>query len=93
MIERRIVRFFGWVQGVGFRYTVERIARRFPQVAGEVYNDGNHVTVDVEGTPAALAEFIQEIIERLPQNARIESAETLIAPTTGHHGFRIGRTR
>jgi hydrogenase maturation protein HypF len=93
MMERRIVRFFGWVQGVGFRYTVERIAGRFPQVAGQVYNEDNHVTVDIEGAAADLGEFIDEIIEYLPLSARVESTETISAPITGYRGFRIGRTR
>ncbi len=93
MLERRIVRFFGWVQGVGFRYTVERIAGRFPQVAGRVYNEADHVTVDIEGAAADLAEFIDEIIEHLPHSARIESTESVSAPTTGCRGFHIGRTR
>jgi hydrogenase maturation protein HypF len=93
MRERRIVRFFGWVQGVGFRFTVERIAAHFPQLAGEVFNEDDHVTVDVEGTPADLGEFIDEILERPPQSSRIESTETIGAPVAGRRGFQIGRSR
>ena len=93
MTERRIVRFFGWVQGVGFRYTVERIAARFPRVAGEVFNEQDHVTVDIEGASADLVAFVDDVIEHLPGGAQIESTETVRVPTTGCVGFHIGRTR
>lgn len=89
MMERRIVRFFGCVQGVGFRYTVERIARRFPRVAGRVYNEDNHVTIDIEGAAADLTEFIDEIAENPPHSAHIESTETVAAPLAGHAKFLI----
>jgi hydrogenase maturation factor HypF (carbamoyltransferase family) len=93
MSERRIVRFFGWVQGVGFRYTVERIAARFRQVAGEVYNEDRHVTLDIEGPTADLVAFVDDIVEHLPGGAQIESTETVGAPLTGRVGFHVGRTR
>jgi len=93
MTERRIVRFHGWVQGVGFRYTVERIALRFPAVAGQVFNEADHVTLDVEGAAGDLSAFITEIFANLPSSARIESTETVSAPAAGQRGFHIGPTR
>jgi acylphosphatase len=91
--ERRIIRFHGWVQGVGFRFTVERIVGRFPGITGQVYNEDLHVTLDVEGPAAELNAFVAEIFAHPPRYARIESAETLTAPPVGHRGFRIGSTR
>jgi len=53
--------FSGTVQGVGFRFTAERLARRFP-VAGFVRNlaDGR-VEVVAEGEEAVLVEFLTAI--------------------------------
>ena len=53
--------FSGSVQGVGFRYTTERLARHFP-VTGFVRNlsDGR-VEVTVEGDEGALKDFLKAI--------------------------------
>jgi hydrogenase maturation factor HypF (carbamoyltransferase family) len=91
--ERRIVRFRGLVQGVGFRYKVERIALRFPGVAGRVYNEANHVTLDIEGTAADLSAFIAAIVAHPPRSARIESTETVTVAAAGHQEFGVGPTR
>lgn len=55
--SRRIV-FRGRVQGVGFRMTAARMARRFP-VGGTVRNcsDGSVELIAV-GTPAAIDDFL-----------------------------------
>ena len=62
--ERRTVSFRGRVQGVGFRATVESVARSFP-VAGWVRNepDGSVVCV-VEGPGTDLDAFIETILHR-----------------------------
>ncbi len=55
--------FSGSVQGVGFRFTVERLARRFP-VAGFVRNcEDGRVEVTAEGEEADLVEFLTAIRE------------------------------
>jgi len=51
------------VQGVGFRFTAERLARRFP-VAGFVRNlEDGRVEVTAEGEEASLVEFLTAIRE------------------------------
>ena len=62
---RRTVLFAGHVQGVGFRYTVERIARRF-RVTGYVRNlrDGR-VEVVAEGASEELGRFVAQIEEAI----------------------------
>jgi hydrogenase maturation factor HypF (carbamoyltransferase family) len=93
-MEHRIVRFHGSVQGVGFRYTVERLARRFPGVTGQVFNESNHVTLDIEGEATDLTAFVAEILASLPASARIESTQTVTLPAcAGQRGFHIGSTR
>lgn len=53
--------FKGAVQGVGFRYTTERMARRLP-VAGFVRNlPTGEVELVAEGEEAVLQDFLKEI--------------------------------
>jgi acylphosphatase len=58
---RRRVRFSGRVQGVGFRFTCQSLARGF-EVAGDVRNlaDGR-VELVVEGEPIELDKFLAAI--------------------------------
>ena len=60
MIAKRVI-FEGWVQGVGFRYTVKDLSRGF-DVCGWVKNlpDGT-VELQVMGDPDEVAAFIREI--------------------------------
>lgn len=61
--KRMQVFFTGAVQGVGFRFTAERLARRFA-VEGFVRNlDDGRVEVVAEGEPAVLTEFLKAIRE------------------------------
>jgi len=55
--------FSGTVQGVGFRFTAERLARRFP-VTGFVRNlEDGRVEVTAEGEETQLVEFLTAIRE------------------------------
>ena len=76
---RREVTFSGHVQGVGFRYTTQDIARRF-DVRGYVRNlsDGN-VELVVEGTPDEIARFIAAIHERMGSFIRDVKSSSLPA--------------
>jgi acylphosphatase len=59
--KRMQVFFSGTVQGVGFRFTAERLARRFP-VTGYVRNlDDGRVEVTAEGEEPQLVEFLTAI--------------------------------
>ena len=59
--KRMQIFFSGTVQGVGFRFTVERLARRFP-VTGYVCNLGDgRVEVVAEGKEPVLVEFLAAI--------------------------------
>jgi acylphosphatase len=68
--QRRTVHYSGHVQGVGFRFTAERIAGRF-DVAGFVKNlpDGR-VLVVVEGEPRELDRFLAAIQSQMSGNIR-----------------------
>ncbi len=62
-MKRIQVFFSGTVQGVGFRFTAERLARRFP-ITGFVRNlEDGQVEVTAEGEEASLVEFLTAIRE------------------------------
>jgi acylphosphatase len=73
--QRRLVHFRGHVQGVGFRYTTQRIAGSF-EVTGYVQNlaDGR-VRVLVEGESGQLDRFLTELRAQMAQYIREVQAE------------------
>jgi acylphosphatase len=87
-VERWEVHYSGQVQGVGFRYTVRRVAARFA-VTGFVKNlpDGR-VQLVAEGRPDDLRRLLDAIDAEMGQYivARREQA----VPATSHfRGFEI----
>ena len=86
MVRRRIT-FFGWVQGVGFRYRA-RHAADLCGCTGWVHNewDGS-VTMEIQGAGEAIDRVIQAI-ER-GRYIQIERMETRELPAIeGERGFR-----
>jgi len=79
--QRRVIHFRGRVQGVGFRYTTQRIAAGF-DVVGYVQNlaDGR-VRVVAEGAAAELDRFVDEI--RAEMSAYIRDVQSDVTPATG----------
>lgn len=75
-IERRRVLYGGRVQGVGFRFTAQRLAERFA-VAGYVRNlpDGR-VELVVEGEPSQLAALLDAVAREF--QGYIRQAETTV---------------
>ena len=86
----KVIYYSGRVQGVGFRATVAEIARGYP-VVGWVRNlpDGR-VQVLVEGSDAAVEEFLATIRQRWAGHIRGEHIEQR-EPTEQHTGFTIVR--
>ncbi len=60
--ERRRILFSGRVQGVGFRFRTQEIARRYPEIAGFVRNlpDGR-VELVIEGPAALLTAMVDDV--------------------------------
>jgi acylphosphatase len=86
--QRKSVYYAGRVQGVGFRYTAQAIARRY-DVSGYVRNlpDGR-VELVVEGERHELAAFLDDVRERMIHHIRDERIDT--QPATGEFaGFEI----
>ena len=84
MAERRVIHFQGRVQGVGFRYTVARLAERFA-VEGYVQNlpDGRVLLV-AEGEPKELNRFVAAIEAEMGRYITQKNVET--APAGGEFG-------
>jgi hydrogenase maturation protein HypF len=79
-IEERaaLIRVRGLVQGVGFRPTLWRLARRHG-LRGWVANDGQGVHMHVCGAAAALEQFVLDLPGESPPLARIDRIEREVA--------------
>jgi len=74
-MTRTIVTLGGRVQGVGFRYTVLRIAAAY-RVAGTVRNlRGGSVEIDAEGDADEVDAFVRDVLANPPRGARVEQVE------------------
>lgn len=84
LTERRTVLYAGRVQGVGFRYTTQGIARRY-DVTGYVRNlpDGR-VELVAEGDRNELAAFLDDVRERMRTHIRDEKIDR--GPANGEFG-------
>lgn len=87
-IERRTVNFVGQVQGVGFRYTAQRVAGAHP-VTGYVRNLPNgEVELVVEGTIAALDRYLGSVGKEMA--AYITASRSRSSLATGEfEGFGV----
>src|SRR5437868_5037578 len=86
-VARRI-RIRGLVQGIGLRPAVHRLATALT-VNGWVCNDGNGVTIHVEGCAADLDSFVRGLPSAIPSAAQVEAIveETAVREDMGD--FRI----
>jgi len=71
-IERRKIEIRGIVQGVGFRPTVYRLAKKHT-LKGFVLNDSKGVTLDIEGSPEGINSFLEELKKNPPPFSNIEA--------------------
>lgn len=85
-VARLRLRVRGVVQGVGMRPFVHGLAGRFG-LAGFVLNDGDGVTIEVEGE--RVDAFRAALAAERPPLARFDAIETAALPPRGDSGFRI----
>ena len=87
-MTRKTIHFSGHVQGVGFRYTAQAVARDF-DVKGYVKNlsDGR-VKLEIEGDEAEIDRFVARIREQM--GPYIRDVDESSAPATGEFkDFRV----
>ena len=87
--ECRRVYFSGRVQGVGFRFTAQHLARGF-DVAGYVSNlrDGR-VELVAEGDPAEIDAFIRAVQDSMGRHIRDVAVEPCPPSPTPADGFTV----
>ena len=86
--QRLRVRIMGAVQGVGFRPFVYRTAEKLG-LPGWVTNSSQGVTIEVEGKPAILENFLQRLKEERPPRSFIQSLESSYLDPACYSGFEI----
>ncbi|MBV9734681.1 MAG: carbamoyltransferase HypF [Acidisphaera sp.] len=74
-----LIRVRGLVQGVGFRPTAWRLARRHG-LSGWIGNDGDGVSLCVRGASRAIDAFARDLLEEAPPLARIDDVDRQPAP-------------
>ncbi|MDQ6690510.1 MAG: carbamoyltransferase HypF [Gemmatimonadota bacterium] len=78
----------GTVQGVGFRPYVHRLATA-RNLSGFVRNDSAGLTIDVQGDPHALEDFLSALIDHPPPTAVVERVKISSGPVRPYRGFEI----
>jgi len=86
--QRLRIEIQGAVQGVGFRPYVYRLAGELG-LAGWVINDTRGVFIEVEGSTARLAAFLNRLPAEAPTVARIVRLTHAWLPATGYTNFEI----
>ncbi|MBU5270983.1 acylphosphatase [Staphylococcus caprae] len=61
-MQRKHIQVFGTVQGVGFRFYTERIAREY-NIKGTVQNVEDYVDIYAQGNNKELEQFLQSVIK------------------------------
>ena len=89
LMIRCTVYYCGQVQGVGFRYTTQRIARRF-DVCGYVENlpDGR-VHLVVEGESKEVELFLSEVADKLANYIRYKTLQKSPASNEFNTGLHV----
>ena len=84
---RRHIIFYGYVQGVGFRWKASHTARRLG-ISGWVRNlsDGS-VEMEAEGTERDIADLIQALEDH--SWGSVERIESAIIPVCGDYSFDV----
>lgn len=88
IITRRRVLFKGQVQGIGFRPTVYRIAKKY-NLTGWVKNTSHGVVVEIQGTQNDIERFTGGIRKTGPAQSHITDIEIKNTPVKKEKGFRI----
>jgi hydrogenase maturation protein HypF len=86
--ERRKIEIKGIVQGVGFRPTVYRIAKKY-NLKGYVFNHSKGVTLDVEGFSNEIDCLLEDLKKNPPPISNIEEISSKKIPIKNFREFKI----
>ncbi len=86
--ERRKIEIRGIVQGVGFRPTVYRFAKKY-SLKGTVFNDSKGVMLDIEGSSQNIGDFLEELKKNPPPLANIERITSKRLTLKNFNEFKI----
>lgn len=85
---RRRLAIKGFVQGVGFRPFIYRLAER-GKLSGWVANDSDGVVIEVQGALPALEAFAEALVASHPRNASIHRCDVVDIPPVEESEFFI----
>jgi hydrogenase maturation protein HypF len=88
MNVRRQIEVSGIVQGVGFRPYVYRLALE-RKLAGAISNTPSGVTIEVQGPPEQVEDFVIRLPREAPPLAKITGVAIANVPCNGDRDFRI----
>jgi len=88
MDVRRQIDVSGIVQGVGFRPYVYRLATG-RHLSGSIRNTSAGVTIEIQGPPEQVQDFVERLPAEVPPLARITGVEIRELPCNGDHDFSI----
>src|SRR5271165_2339216 len=91
MMVRKAIEVFGIVQGVGFRPYIYRLANQ-RQLAGSVCNTAAGVSIEVQGPPTAVDDFLARLPIEAPPLARITGITMREIACNGDLDFQIVTT-
>ncbi|WP_147614212.1 acylphosphatase [Staphylococcus xylosus] len=74
-MKRKHIKVFGMVQGVGFRYYTQKIARKY-HIVGTVENVDNYVDIYAQGDEQSLTQFINAVTEGASPAFHVEDFTT-----------------
>ncbi len=92
MEVRRHIEVSGIVQGVGFRPYVYRLATG-RHLRGTIRNTSAGVTIEVQGPPETVQDFVEHLPSEAPPLARITGFAVHEVPCSGDQDFRIVHSR
>src|SRR5208283_3059993 len=91
MLVRKAIEVSGIVQGVGFRPYIYRLAGE-RKLAGSICNTAAGVSIEVQGPPLAVDDFLAHLPAEAPPLARITDITVREIPCNGESEFRIVTT-
>ena len=92
MDERRQIEVSGIVQGVGFRPYVYRLATG-RKLCGTIRNTAAGVSIEIQGPPNTVQDFVDHLPVDVPPLARITSLVVHSVPCNGDVDFSIVHSR